>query len=420
MNIKLFFFISKFEIKIYYLDEKDVKQYLYQNENITPLCFYSNNIDFQIGKSAYEKFKGNIKHSYYNYFDSIEDKSLKFTFLDSKDYPISKLLQFGIEYIIDSFISDKLEVSGDYKSLAHLIDLHLISDVDLSTKDVNTVKKLFSNHNFSSLSTYFLDHLVLHMKMNKDFSYENYLFVKVLNNNIYLSFTKSQIDEKARNVIVGKNLAINPKYKIIAEQLFYDTVEKFGANVRLENELPNLLEITKKHYKEDEFEYRIPAQLSDNGPINNVLINAAYIEERVSRINYSDDFSFLTDNVSVLNLSSIDIGVIVFGNIHSDKFLTQVKSTYKGCLKCDNDNNDIIQFLLDNKNIPLKDDKKIIEKSSSKQEEVVIAPLEEKSEKINKTKKVNKPLPPKVKPKKILPPPLPKSVKIKPPPLPKK
>jgi len=417
--MKLFFFISNNKLKIFYIQNgKKIKQFLYKRDENIPLCFFSTENEFQIGTSALLKHNAGYDFTYNMYFDLIKDEDLEFLYLDNKKHPVKDLFKFGIEHILHDFLIEELNVSDKLDDYKKNLDLYIIGNQDVNYFNLNEISKLFSG--FKTINSLLLDNIILKQQFkNINKRFKDYLCVTTINTNLLISHYSSIDDSNPENIFIGNKIAVNPKLKLIADLLYSDTVQKFGVTVKKEEVLPELLKIAQENINITDYEYRIPTQLTKGGPINNVLINTAVLDHKLSKIsNNSDDFDFLNYQISYLKLQKVDLGIIFYGNIHSDLFLKQLQNQFNVTLIPKIDYNLLIKFILDNELKSSSEKKNLIKEKSEKvnngnSREIINGVISEK--KITNKKSI--------KTGSKTPPPLPNSFiknnKLKPPPLPK-
>jgi len=352
------------------------------------------------------------------YFDLIKDEDLEFLYLDNKKHPVKDLFKFGIEHILHDFLIEELNVSDKLDDYKKNLDLYIIGNQDVNYFNLNEISNLFSG--FKTINSLLLDNIILKQQFkNINKRFKDYLCVTTINTNLLISHYSSIDDSNPENIFIGNKIAVNPKLKLIADLLYSDTVQKFGVTVKKEEVLPELLKIAQENINITDYEYRIPTQLTKGGPINNVLINTAVLDHKLSKIsNNSDDFDFLNYQISYLKLQKVDLGIIFYGNIHSDLFLKQLQNQFNVTLIPKIDYNLLIKFILDNELKSSSEKKNLIKEKSEKvnngnSREIINGVISEK--KITNKKSI--------KTGSKTPPPLPNSFiknnKLKPPPLPK-
>lgn len=330
MNTDAVIYISREELRLFYSQNRNAfKTYLFNDKESIPLYFQSDGNQFEIGYSAKIQKESNYPFSNKGYFDLIKDNSSKFLFLDGGEYPLSELLLKGIEFLFRSFYKEILHSNKTISEIREELAVVVVCDSNIQDNEINFIADSFKKNVYSNFKILRFDYLVLNylIKYQKISTSKSFLLTNSLNGDLCVNFFKNIADKTPRISYLGENLAINPKDEIIARILFQQTVDKTGSRVNEEDELPALIELASTYSNTNRPEFRIDTTLSD-GSTARPLIKMRIVEDRLSYNTNTADFNFFDSTVSKTNMPKNDIGIIVFGNIHSENFIDKLRANY--------------------------------------------------------------------------------------------
>lgn len=330
MNTNVIIYISREELRFFYSQNKNTfKTYLFNDKESIPLYFQSDGNQFNIGSSAKIQKESNYPFTYKGYFDLIKDNSSKFPFLDGEEYPISELLLKGIEYLFRSFHKEILHSDKTISEIKEELSLVVLCDSNVQDNEINFIAELFKKNAYSKFKILRFDYLVLNylVKYQKISISKSFLLTNSLKGDLCVNFFKNIDDKTPRLSYVGESLAINPKDEIIARILFQQTIDKTGSRVNEEDELPALIELASIYSNSNRPEFRIDTTLSD-GSKARPLIKMRVVEDTLSYSTKTADFNFFDSIVTKTNVPKNDIGIIVFGNTHSENFVDKLRANY--------------------------------------------------------------------------------------------
>ena len=330
MNTYAVIYISREELRFFYSQNRNAfKTYLFNDKESIPLYFQSDGNQFDIGYSAKIQKESNYPFTYKGYFDLIKNNSSKFPFLDGEEYPIRELLLKGIEFLFRSFYREILHSDKTISEIKEELSLVVVCDSNVQDNEINFIAELFKKNAYSQFKILRFDYLVLNylVKYQKIPVSKSFLLLNSLKGDLCVNFFKNIDDKTPRLSHVGESLAINPKDEIIARILFQQTIDKTGSRVNEKDELPALIELASIHSNSNRPEFRIDTTLSD-GSKARPLIKMRVVEDRLSYNTNTADFNFFDSIVAKTNLSKNDIGIIVFGNIHSENFVDKLRANY--------------------------------------------------------------------------------------------
>lgn len=330
MNTDAVIYISREELRFFYSQNRNAfKTYLFNDKESIPLYFQSDGNQFDIGYSAKIQKESNYPFTYKGYFDLIKDNSSKFPFLDGEEYPISELLLKGIEFLFRNFYKEILHSNKTISEIKEELSVVVVCDSNVQDNEINFIADSFKKNAYAKFKILRFDYLVLNylIQYQKISTSKSFLLTNSLKGDLCVNFFKKIDDKTPRLSYIGEKLAINPKDEIIARILFQQTVDKTGSRVNEEDELPALIELASTYSSSNRPEFRIDTTLSD-GSSARPLIKMRIIEDRLSYNTDSADFNFFDSIIGKTNMPKNDIGIIVFGNTHSENFIDKLRANY--------------------------------------------------------------------------------------------
>jgi hypothetical protein len=340
MNFDIVIYISRNSLSFYFSQNKgEYKVYEFENEPLIPLYFYSEESEFSIGHSAKLKFQRSFPKTYFDYFKLIKNTDSSFKFFNTeKKY--KDLLLLGIEYLINQFLKEILMSSDSIADIREKINLNLVFASDIMQNEINFVGELFIAANYKNLKLFYYNYLLLNYldkyrrigaykdDQGKIGAYKGYLLIDGLDNNLYIDFYNELSSKTPKFNKIGKDLANDPKNKIIAKMLFDAAVLRSGSLVKEKNELNRLLPLAKKYSNTTKSEPLITVELSD-GSIERIRLKMRKVNEILSyESNFTKDFDAVKESEQKAKVANLDLLIVINKSITSLNFLDKIKSHY--------------------------------------------------------------------------------------------
>ncbi|SRX56214.1 hypothetical protein [Aequorivita sp. CIP111184] len=363
MNFDIAIYISRNNLSFYFSQNKgEYKIYEFENEPVIPLYFYCEESDFKIGHSAKLKFERSFTKTYFDYFKLIKDIDSSFKFY-SKEKKYKDLLLLGIEYLINNFLKEVLMSSNNVADIREKINLNLVFASDIMQNEINFVGDLFIAANYKNLKLIYLNYLLINyldkyrrIGAYKDIqgkigAYKGYLLIDGLDNNLYIDFYNELSSKTPKFNKIGKDLANDPKNRIIAKILFDLAVLKSGSLVNEKNELIRLLPLAKKYSNTTKSEPLITVELSD-GSIEKVRLKMKKVKEVLSyEANFTKDFDLVKECEQNAKVANLDLLVVFKKTVTSLNFLDKIKSHYNNVYHCNEEIEEIFELFISSPDI---------------------------------------------------------------------
>jgi len=356
MNFDITLYISRTDLTFYYSQNKSTyKVYEFENNPLIPLYFYSEDTKFSIGHAAKLKFERSFQNTYFDYFKLIKDSDSSFTFFN-KEKKIKDLLLVGIEYLINQYLKE-IEIKSDKISdLRDKININFVFSSDIKANEINFVGELFKTYGYKNLNLVYFNYLLLNYLDNyrrigaykddhgKIGAFKGYLLIDGFNSNLYIDFYNELNSKVSKFNKIGKDLANDPKDKIIAKMLFDVAVQRSGSLVKEKDELVKLLPLAKKYSNTKKLEPLIKVELSD-GSIEKVRLKMKKVEEILSyEASFTKDFDMVRECEKKSKTANLDLSIIVKNSISSSSFIERLKSHYNNVYLFNEEFEEVIQL----------------------------------------------------------------------------
>lgn len=333
MNTDLFLLVGRRKLKLLYCQNKvDIREYEHENNTHIPFYFYSNNNgDILLGESAKIKFKNLDKDAYHNYFDLIKNVNKKFTFFGEKQ-KIDKIIVRATEYIINEFLKNVLFSDETVYDLKEKLNISLIFYNDVSENEITFVNSVFIKEGYKKIKSFYYNYLLLNFldKNRKIGSFKGYIIADSIDNNLHINYFDDLSRKQYKNNAIGKNLAVDPKIKLLGSTILNVAIEKTGSLVNPDDEAKKHEAIFKEAYKlyNKKAEFKIDIILSD-GAKANVKIKKSRIRDKLTFAGeFTKDFNFLDHFYDKTGIQQSEMIFILHKDIHSDNFSEKIKSNY--------------------------------------------------------------------------------------------
>ena len=422
MSTDVFLLIGRKKLKLLYCQNKiDIREYEHENDAHIPFYFYSNNSgDILLGKSAKTKYENKDKNAYYDYFKLIKNVTQKFNFIGGEQ-KIDKVIIRAAEYLINGFLKNALFSEKVVYDLKDKLNISLIFYNDVSENEITFVNSIFKNEGYTKIKSFYYNYLLLNFldQNRKIGSFKGYIILDSIENNLHINYFDNLSRKQYKTNAVGKDLAIDPRIKLLGASIINIAIEKTGSLVNPKDEINKHDEVFKKAYSlyNKKAEFNIQITLSD-GASSVVKIKKSRIEKKLTYANeFTKDFNFLDHFYEKTGVQQSEMIFILHKNIHSESFSDKIKSNYTNVYHSTELSSQIFQLFYKNEqcasngNLTLSKPNKAestVQKNETKKENKTVAKIVITNPIGNPvTKAAKKPLPP-------LPPPPKPFIRVKP------
>ena len=419
MSTDLFLLIGRKKLQLLYCQNKiDIREYEHDNNAHIPFYFYSNDSgDILLGESAKTKYENQDKNAHYDYFKLIKNVTQKFNFIGGEQ-KIDKIIVRATEYLINGFLKNVLFSEKVVYDLKDKLNISLIFYNDVSENEITFVNSIFKNEGYTNIKSFYYNYLLLNFldQNRKIGSFKGYIISDSIENNLHINYFDNLSRKQYKTNAIGKDLAIDPRIKLLGSSIINIAIEKTGSLVNPKDEINKHDEVFKKAYSlyNKKAEFTVQITLSD-GASSRVKIKKSRIEKKLTYANeFTKDFNFLDHFYEKTGVQQSEMIFILHKNIHSESFSDKIKSTYTNVYHSTELSSEIFQIFykneqcVNNGNLTLSKTKKAeatVQKNEVKKENKTVA-------KIVKTKPVGTPV---TKAIKTPPPPPPKPLgRVKP------
>ena len=422
MSTDLFLLIGRKKLKLLYCQNKiDIREYEHDNDAHIPFYFYSNNSgDILLGESAKTKYENQDKNAHYDYFKLIKNVTQKFNFIGGEQ-KIDKIIVRATEYLINGFLKNALFSEKVVYDLKDKLNISLIFYNDVSENEITFVNSIFKNEGYTKIKSFYYNYLLLNFldQNRKIGSFKGYIILDSIENNLHINYFDNLSRKQYKTNAVGKDLAIDPRIKLLGASIINIAIEKTGSLVNPKDEINKHDEVFKKAYSlyNKKAEFNIQITLSD-GASSVVKIKKSRIEKKLTYANeFTKDFNFLDHFYEKTGVQQSEMIFILHKNIHSESFSDKIKSNYTNVYHSTELSSQIFQLFYKNEqcasngNLTLSKPNKAestVQKNETKKENKTVAKIVITNPIGNPvTKAAKKPLPP-------LPPPPKPFIRVKP------
>ena len=409
MSTDVFLLIGRKKLKLLYCQNKiDIREYEHENDAHIPFYFYSNNSgDIHLGESAKTKYENQDKNAHYDYFKLIKNVTQKFNFIGGEQ-KIDKIIVRAAEYLINGFLKNALFSEKVVYDLKDKLNISLIFYNDVSENEITFVNSIFKNEGYTKIKSFYYNYLLLNFldQKRKIGSFKGYIISDSIENNLHINYFDKLSRKQYKTNAIGKDLAIDPRIKLLGASIIDIAIEKTGSLVNPKDEINKHNEVFKKAFSlfNKKSEFNIQITLSD-GASSRVKIKKSRIEKKLIYANeFTKDFNFLDHFYEKTGVQQSEMIFILHKNIHSESFSDKIKSTYTNVYHSTELSSQIFQLFYKNEqcanngNLTLSKPKKAestVQKNEIKKENKTVAKIvKTKPVGTPVTKAVKKPLPP--------------------------
>lgn len=229
MNYCILIELSRRTIAFSYSRDDGKNQFVpYGDELVKPLAIYSLGNELRIGKFAAEEARSGKAGAYDNIFDAIK-KPASFTYRGTQ-YPLNKLLLFGIEQCLREFFDSILYgIEGQLEQNTAKVPICLLMSSELTDNEqayvINLLRNAgYSNTNFIDYNTMVLGHIKKELAKN----IEKAVFVSNVGNDLFIECIDAQEIQQPKRLFdlseknAGRNPQIDQLVKLIWQDIQYD------------------------------------------------------------------------------------------------------------------------------------------------------------------------------------------------------
>lgn len=221
--------ISRRTIAFSYSREDGKNQFVpYGDELVKPLAIYSLGNELRIGKFAAEEARAGKVGAYDNIFDAIK-KPASFTYRGTQ-YPLNKLLLFGIEQCLREFFDSILYgTEGQLEQNTAKVPICLLMSSELTDNEQAYVISLLRNAGYSNAISIDYNTMVLgHIRKDLAKNIEKAVFVSNAGNDLFIECIDAQNIQQPKRLFdlnakdAGRNPQIDHIVKLIWQDIQFD------------------------------------------------------------------------------------------------------------------------------------------------------------------------------------------------------
>ena len=436
MSHQVIILFSRNNIKCFFSQNgSEFRTFKYQNKDIIPLYFLSDNTIFEFGHIAKKKYNEKDKSCFKDYFEIIKDFDATYNFLGDSNQPIKNLIKNAIETLIIEFYKTVLYTSADLNKIKTKLDLNFIYHSDINENECDFVTNLFINAGYKKINSFNYDYLQINAldKYDSNFKKNNrgYICADKSENDLILTYFEDLDSKRYKSREIGKNLATRIEVEIVAELLVDGTIAETGSLVNRDSEVKRLMPEAEIAFNEVDKKNSIfyNVELSDTSKASIRLVYSRINNITQRRSANDQDIVFLRTFIKETSIEQSELGILLNKNIVNQNFTEKVKASFSNDYKVNIDISETLQLFNEH---PEVIENGILISAIGTSEEAEHKVLEEKEPESKKPQSKEKSGPPPIpkskksgpppltKSKKSSPPPLTKSKKSGPPPLPKK
>ena len=225
MNYSILIELSRQTISFSYSRDDGKNQFIpYGDELVKPLAIYSSGNELRIGRFAAEEARAGRAGAFDNIFDAIK-RPASFSYRGTQ-YPLNKLLLFGIEHCLREFFDSILYgTEGQLEQNTAKVPICLLMSSELTDNEQAYVISLLRNAGYSNTRSIDYNSMVLdHVRTSLAKNIEKAVFVSNVGNDLYIQC----VDEQSKRVFdlsakdAGKNPQVDQVIKLIWQDILYD------------------------------------------------------------------------------------------------------------------------------------------------------------------------------------------------------
>ena len=244
MNYSILIELSRHTIAFSYSRDDGKNQFIpYGDELVKPLAIYSSGNELRIGSFAAAEARAGRIGAFDNIFDAIRKPS-SFTYRGTQ-YPLNKLLLFGIEQCLREFFDSILYgTEGQLEQNTAKVPICLLMSSELTDNEQAYVVSLLRNAGYSNTFSIDYNSMVLdHVRTSLANNIEKAVFVSNVGNDLYIQCVDAQKNQQLKRIFdfdakdAGKDPQIDQVVKLIWQEILYD---ENSINLEFDECLPEL------------------------------------------------------------------------------------------------------------------------------------------------------------------------------------
>lgn len=229
MNYSILIELSRHTIAFSYSRDDGKNQFIpYGDELVKPLAIYSSGNELRIGSFAAAEARAGRIGAFDNIFDAIRKPS-SFTYRGTQ-YPLNKLLLFGIEQCLREFFDSILYgTEGQLEQNTAKVPICLLMSSELTDNEQAYVVSLLRNAGYSNTFSIDYNSMVLdHVRTSLANNIEKAVFVSNVGNDLYIQCVDAQKNQQLKRIFdfdakdAGKDPQIDQVVKLIWQEILYD------------------------------------------------------------------------------------------------------------------------------------------------------------------------------------------------------
>ena len=229
MNYSILIELSRHTIAFSYSRDDGKNQFIpYGDELVKPLAIYSSGNELRIGRFAAEEAHAGRLGAFDNIFDAIK-KPASFTYRGTQ-YPLNKLLLFGIEQCLREFFDSILYgTEGQLEQNTAKVPICLLMSSELTDNEQAYVVSLLRNAGYSNTFSIDYNSMVLdHVRTSLANNIEKAVFVSNVGNDLYIQCVDAQKNQQLKRIFdfdakdAGKDPQIDQVVKLIWQEILDD------------------------------------------------------------------------------------------------------------------------------------------------------------------------------------------------------
>ena len=244
MNYSILIELSRHTIAFSYSRDDGKNQFIpYGDELVKPLAIYSSGNELRIGRFAAAEARAGRVGAFDNIFDAIK-KPASFTYRGTQ-YPLNKLLLFGIEQCLREFFDSILYgTEGQLEQNTAKVPICLLMSSELTDNEQAYAVKLLRDAGYSNTFSIDYNSMVLdHVRTSLANNIEKAIFVSNVGNDLYIQCVDAPKNQQPKRIFdlevkdAGKDPQIDQVVKLIWQEILYD---ENSINIEFDECLPEL------------------------------------------------------------------------------------------------------------------------------------------------------------------------------------
>ena len=286
MNYSILIELSRQTISFSYSRDDGKNQFIpYGDELVKPLAIYSSGNELRIGRFAAEEARAGRAGAFDNIFDAIK-RPASFTYRGTQ-YPLNKLLLFGIEHCLREFFDSILYgTEGQLEQNTAKVPICLLMSSELNDNEQAYVISLLKNAGYSN--TFSIDYntkVLDYTRASLAKKIEKAIFVSTIGNDLFVECIDARDAQQPKRLfdLNAKEAGKNPQIDQVVKLIWQDIVrDENSINLVFDECLPEMQSHALSFlasgapmcqnmitFKDHSYEYFITKSSISNGMIGN-------------------------------------------------------------------------------------------------------------------------------------------------------